>query len=76
MKRGGFESIIVLMNVKVATAATRATGNQLVVSMTIVKTPKTAKIPKFLRPRMTRVDSVTMAEVVTGKLDCCLLTIR
>jgi hypothetical protein len=25
---------------------------------------------------MTRVDSVTMAEVVTGKLDCCLLAME
>lgn len=67
MKRGGFESIIVFMKVKVPTAATRAKGKYPVTRMTMVKTPKTAKMPKFFSPRITLVDSVTMAEVVTGR---------
>lgn len=67
MNLGGLESIMVLINVKVPTAATSAKGKYPVTRTTIVKMPKTAKMPKFFNPKITRVDSVTIAEVVTGR---------
>lgn len=67
MKRLGLESIILLMKVYVATAETIAAGNHPVVIWTRANTPKTANIPKFLSPRICLVDSVTIAEVVTGR---------
>ena len=62
-----------LMKVYVATAATIAAGNHPVDIWTRANTPKTAKIPKFFSPRICLVDSVTIAEVVTGRLTFCRL---
>ncbi len=62
-----------LMKVYVATDTTMAAGNHPVVIWTRANTPKTAKIPKFFSPRICLVDSVTIAEVVTGRLSFCLL---